>query len=94
MPEKSVQTPKSVRKPATKKATPMFSIPDVRYGSPEGQAQMAAFLSSLTPAERAAVEHFLAVWKPGTPAWNDGYRKLFRYSKAWFGNQGKEVALD
>lgn len=93
MPKQPVQTHKPVRKPATKKAIQAFRIADAKYGSPEGQAQMDAFLTSLTPIERSAVEHFLAVWKPGTPAWNDGYRKLFRFSKAWFGNQGKEVTL-
>jgi hypothetical protein len=93
MPETKVQTPKPKKAPA-KKSAPAFSIPDIRYGSPEGQAQMNAFLTTLTPTDRSAIEHFLAVWKPGTPAWNDGYRKLFRYTKAWFGNVGKTVSLD
>lgn len=92
MAETKVQPTKAKKAPA-KKVAAAFSIADIRYGSPEGQSQMNVFLFNLTPAESTAVEHFLAVWKPGTPAFNDGYRKLIRYSKAWFGNHGKAIEL-
>ncbi|MDD1640831.1 MAG: hypothetical protein LUQ68_04780 [Methylococcaceae bacterium] len=83
---------KPVRKPVKKVNKPLLN-PDERMGTQAAQLEMHAFLSSLTSTERSTIERYLAVWKPGTQAFNAGYRKMIRYSKFWMQNQGKPVDL-
>jgi hypothetical protein len=85
-------TPKPVTKTAPK--VQPFMLPDAmeHYGSPLAQAEMDAFLNSLTQEQKVGIMSMQKVMQSGA-CYKCGYKKVLRFVFAWFQNHGMPITV-
>lgn len=71
---------------------PPFTTTNPKCGTPEHQAQLDAYLSSLTPDELQTIRNLMTQMTTGA-AIMGGYRKSIHFMKEWFGAHPSPVQL-